>query len=481
MTPRPDETTTMDTTTTTQSSSSSSSSSSKTVIMRPKDAPEYLVCDSPEAFLNPTTKGLTAGQINETLNLNLGQTMISPENVKLIKVIHFLNKILLFWWEHRLFQLLNMVPFSWRRGICFAAWRIYLPIHRALLGRTTGIHPAVSEEYHAMTTIMWWTRLIPVTVSRMRFSLSQLHVWAPHLAVGRVEHVREDLKIPVTATYSVVPAPLKDHCRVQGMFMHRRTANGTKETKPTATTLFWIYGGAFLSGDTLGNSGPADWVGEQCQSDVFVPSYRLCPEATMDEILWDICLAYHWLCQKRDPATIIILGVSSGAALGARLMQFIAEHGRGEPLLPPYVEPLVTNMKMPKAAVLIGPFVDYTEPSTESFKHYPKHDLIVNQRVVEAGIPYLSTHVNGDRKEYSPVHRSFEGLPPLCVVVSEHEAVYDQTIALVNSARSKGVPVTLGVWKYVCHVFCFLNGFVPEGQQSMDFVCDWICRQQQTE
>jgi hypothetical protein len=30
------------------------------------------------------------------------------------------------------------------------------------------------------------------------------------------------------------------------------------------------------------------------------------------------------------------------------------------------------------------------------------------------------------------------------------------------------------MWKFMCHVFCFLASFVPEGQQSMDFVCDWI-------
>jgi acetyl esterase/lipase len=386
----------------------SSTNSSKTFIMRPKDQPEYIVCDSPDAFVNPTTQAgvtaPTAGEINKTLNLNLGQTFISPENEKLVKFIHFLDKIVVSWWMPRLFKLLNSVPLIWRRRATFAAWRVYFPIHKYLLGRTTGIHPAVSEEYHALTSVMWWGRMLPVTVTAMRFALSQLNVWSPHYPmVGRVEHVDEECKI------SVVPDKLKDHCRVQGLFIHRKS-------EPSDLTIFWIYGGAFLSGDSLGNSAPADLVGEECQADVFVPTYRLVPEATMDEILWDICLAYHWLCQKRDPSKIMLLGISSGAALATRLMQFIAEHGRGEALLPPYIAPLLTGMKMPKAAILLGPFVDYTEPISESFKHYPKHDLIVNQRVVETGIPFLLTHVNGDRREYSPVYRSFEGLPPLCVV-----------------------------------------------------------------
>eukprot|EP00566_Odontella_aurita_P024767 CAMPEP_0113578006 /NCGR_PEP_ID=MMETSP0015_2-20120614/29219_1 /TAXON_ID=2838 /ORGANISM="Odontella" /LENGTH=97 /DNA_ID=CAMNT_0000481719 /DNA_START=81 /DNA_END=371 /DNA_ORIENTATION=+ /assembly_acc=CAM_ASM_000160 len=59
------------------------------------------------------------------------------------------------------------------------AWKVYYPVHKYLLGRRTGIHPDASHEYHALTTIMWWGNLFPVTVRRMRFSLSQLSVWHP--------------------------------------------------------------------------------------------------------------------------------------------------------------------------------------------------------------------------------------------------------------------------------------------------------------
>ena len=69
------------------------------------------------------------------------------------------------------------------------------------------------------------------------------------------------------------------------------------------------------------------------------------------------------------------------------------------------------------------------------------------------------------------------GLPPLYVIVSEHEAVYDMTIDLVNRARSDNVKTTVGVFKYMCHVFSFLHGFIPEGRISMELVADWISEQ----
>lgn len=221
----------------------------------------------------------------------------------------------------------------------------------------------------------------------------------------------------------------------------------------------------------------AENVGRACGMDVFLPTYRLLPECTFDDMLWDVALAYSFLVKERkvDAKNIILLGISSGSGLVMRLLQFLSELQRGETLEPPYVAPLLSKDMTPAGAVLMCPFVDYTEPKG-SFLEYGKHDLVVNQSVMEVGIPYFEQILGSDenRRRTSPVYRNMQGLPPLCVVVSEHEVVYDQTVLLVNRAREAGVQVTLGVWKFMCHVFCFLSSFVPEGQQSMDFVCDWI-------
>lgn len=101
--------------------------------------------------------------------------------------------------------------------------------------------------------------------------------------------------------------------------------------------------------------------------------------------------------------------------------------------------------------------------------------MIVNESVQQYGLPYLKDFIpDGRRREYSPLYRSMQDLPPLCVVISEHEAVHDMAVEFVNLARAQGVPVTLGIWKYMCHVFPLLWGFVPESQISMKFVCEWL-------
>lgn len=206
---------------------------------------------------------------------------------------------------------------------------------------------------------------------------------------------------------------------------------------------------------------------------------RLAPEYRADDIVWDVCLAYRWLCQRRDPSKILLLGISSGGALGIMLMQNLAKMARGETqtVLPSFVEPALRDLQMPAGCTLFGPFVDFTEP-TGALWHYQKHDLIVNQSVLDVGLPYLETHIpNGERKEYSPINQSCKDLPPICIAVSEHETTYDMTVQLINRARRDGVSVQVGVWRYLCHVFSFLHAFVPEGQQSMEFCIEWMRRQ----
>ena len=95
--------------------------------------------------------------------------------------------------------------------------------------------------------------------------------------------------------------------------------------------------------------------------------------------------------------------------------------------------------------------------------HYVKHDLIVTEAVYAIGIPFLEIKLGShkDRVKASPVYRSFKGLPPLCVVASEHECCYDMNVQLVNNARGEGVKVDFAIWKYLCHVFPVFHPMVP--------------------
>jgi epsilon-lactone hydrolase len=519
------------------------SSSKKTQVFHTRDGAPYVICDSGDPFVNPTTPPEMANPADviryQRLNLDLGQTLITRNNNNnnddnnipwLLVIVQWLDRWVLQPWEIVFFcAWAKLVPLSVRRVLAHGGWKIYFQCHQYLLGRRTGMHPSQSEEYHALTTLMWGARFLTITPRRIRFSLSQLHVCTPNqVQADLVEHIEVHNTVTVLSLQDKdIPVEQKDHCTVRGLYLHRQrptTTTSSPRPKSTTKTIFWAYGGAYLGGNTEGNSAAADWVGLQCGMDVFLPNFRLAPEADLDDVLWDFCLAYRWLCSRvEDPSSnIVVVGVSSGGGLCARLLQIIAHHDQqGQHVetdhdknndkeeqddgslpayisgLPAYISNLVSSqtssssnssrnsdrvqyMPMPLAGVLLGPYVDYTKEKKGTFLHYPRLDLVVTEAVQEGGLPYLEGFIpRGERRAYSPVYQSMKGLPPLCVITSEHESVYDMNVELVNRARAEGVPVTLGVWKYMCHVFGLLWAFVPEGELAMNFVVDWILRQQQ--
>jgi len=308
----------------------------------------------------------------------------------------------------------------------------------------------------------------------------------------------------------VVPESQRDHQTVQGLFVRNSNNNNNnrekenidsttttaqnknkKTTKVIKKVLFWLYGGAYLAGDAEGNLSLANEFITDCDADsVFIPSYRLAPEATMDDALWDICWSYRYLLQRLQKQQeeeqqqegeelefeIVVVGISSGGALALRLLQLIRDRTivaaaaadkkkkKKLPLMPSFLEPLIDDIVATTAAsslsvagaVLFGPYVDYQDPqpSNGSFVQNAKYDWIVNEAVLHYGLPYLNgfipptgddllsnnitntnnSNTNG-RIQYSPLSHEMNDLPPLCLIASEHEACYDMTIEVVNKVR----------------------------------------------
>ena len=363
-----------------------------TLVLHTADGAPYVICRCPEAYVNPTAaashhKILTSCEdTNATLRLNLGQSLLTRTNglgTLVFWIGRFADMVLVEWWEAWGMALYNdHVPVAWKRTMTRLVWKLYLNCHSTLLGKRTGLHPSQSLEYHALTTALFPSKFLAWTPRRMRFFLKELRssaVTEPP-PVNRVDVVEE------TLTGITIPREQKDYGTVQGWYIHRTTKKD--KHKQNKGVIFWIYGGAYLSGDVQGNAPSADAMCQATGCDaVFVPEFRLAPEANLFDVLWDLCLALYWLQQKcNNEQPLYLVGVSSGAALATRLLQMIAQQSRNESLdVPDYFVPLVSkiNMKSMGGAVLFGPYVDYKQlyehERKGSFLHYAQHDLIVNE------------------------------------------------------------------------------------------------------
>ena len=192
--------------------------------------------------------------------------------------------------------------------------------------------------------------------------------------VSEVYHKMKEKRTPSGVANVTTTKDSTSEMTVTGLYIQH-------STQPSQKVIMWIYGGAFLSGDSLGNLGIAEKMGMMCAGgkndnggmrDVFIPDYRLIPEYHPDDAIHDIVLAYEYLVYERgvQPDDICLVGVSSGGGLIMFLLQALAK-ARRESNNSSYVP-------LPAGGVLMGPFVDFTEP-TGSMKEHIKHDLIVNQ------------------------------------------------------------------------------------------------------
>jgi hypothetical protein len=342
----------------------SSESTGSTQIIEPKHhgpSAKYIHCNSKSAYI-PSHP--SSDIVNQTLNLHLGLPF-EPRNISMLRKVCAILSNLLGLFEVQLFRGWEAIPLQFRQSLTNKAWKIYFPIHRWLLSNKTGIHRDASLEYHALTSILYWGRLFPVTIRRMRMSLSQISVCHGHdvypiispaskMTVEKVEFQQpEETKNCVLSLYQQKNIP------IQGYWIHNH------KSEANGKVLFYLYGGAYLSGDCEGNIPFAKKLSELCNMNVFIPYYRLLPEYSFFDSFQDVISAYEYLILDRgvDAKNVTLLGISSGGGLCVRLMQRIQGYMR--------------NM-MPNGAVLFSPFVEYTTPKG-SFKDFIKHDLIVNE------------------------------------------------------------------------------------------------------
>ena len=74
----------------------------------------------------------------------------------------------------------------------------------------------------------------------------------------------------------------------------------------------------------------------------------------------------------------------------------------------------------------------------------------------------------------SPIHADLRGLPPLLLQVGSIERLLDDTTVLAQRAREAGVEVEVDVWDDMPHVWHHFPPILPEGQQAIQRVAEFM-------
>ena len=232
-------------------------------------------------------------------------------------------------------------------------------------------------------------------------------------------------------------------------------------TAPNAAddrVLLHLHGGGYVIGTMRGYRAILARLSRASGCRVLGIEYRLAPENPFPAAVDDSVAAYRWLlAQGYDPRKIALTGDSAGGGLVVALL--VALRYLGEP--------------MPAAGVCMSAWVDL-EGTGESMTTKAEEDPIVQKEMLD----FMAQLYLGDRDRKtplaSPLYADLRGLPPLLIQVGSAETLLDDSTRLAERARAAGVEVDLQVWDDMIHVWPLFAPVLPEGQQAIEQIGDFI-------
>lgn len=222
--------------------------------------------------------------------------------------------------------------------------------------------------------------------------------------------------------------------------------------------LYYLHGGGYVMCSVNTHREMISRLARAAGARALAINYRLAPENPFPAAVADATAAYRWLLSTGvDPARVVIAGDSAGG--GLTVATLLALRDADEPL--------------PAAGICISPWVDM-EGLGESMNTKAGVDpTVARDGIVDMGKVYLG---GADLRTplAAPIYADLRGLPPLLIQVGTAEVLLDDSTRLAERAKSAGVDVILETWEDMIHVWHSFAAILPEGQQAIDRIGEFI-------
>ncbi|MEM7440869.1 MAG: alpha/beta hydrolase [Pseudomonadota bacterium] len=228
--------------------------------------------------------------------------------------------------------------------------------------------------------------------------------------------------------------------------------------------LFYVHGGAFILGSPETHFHMVAKVCRLLGCEAVMPRYRLAPVHRFPAGLTDVIAAYEGLIASgRDPGQITVMGDSAGGCLMMGLLAHLN----------------TTNQPMPASAVAISPVLDLTGQSESLRQNAASDAFLVADRLDDLNTFYMGDDPRDDPRA-SPLWADFPRLPPLLFHVSDDEILRDDSLRMIDKLKALGHAPQLKRWATSFHVFHLMRGYVPEADEALRHIADFIQAQQPT-
>jgi acetyl esterase/lipase len=222
--------------------------------------------------------------------------------------------------------------------------------------------------------------------------------------------------------------------------------------------ILYFHGGGYVLGSHTRTANSVSHIANAVGCRALNVDYRLAPEHPFPAAVDDAVSAYRWLLARGyEPAHIAVSGDSAGGGLALALLH--ALQGAGLPL--------------PAAAVPMSPWADL-EQSGASMATHAEADLLVGADILKGMAGQYLGEQDPRNPLASPLHGDFRGLPPLYLQVGGDETLLDDSTRIAERARAAGVEVKLDVFPEMQHVFQNSAGNVPEADDAVARIGEWL-------
>lgn len=226
--------------------------------------------------------------------------------------------------------------------------------------------------------------------------------------------------------------------------------------------LLFFHGGGYVMGSPDTHRDLTGRLSETSGCAVLLLDYRLAPEHPFPAAVDDGLAALRWI-REHGPngptvaSSVFVGGDSAGGALA--LATLVAARDAGDP--------------PPDAAVTLSAWTDLASTGT-SFQTRAAVDPMTTPQQLDRMAGLYLNGADPRTPLASPLYAELRGLPPLLMQVGDAEVLLDDSTRVAEKVRAAGGEVTLEVWPEMIHVWQSFAGILPEGQQAIERIGQFL-------
>ena len=264
-----------------------------------------------------------------------------------------------------------------------------------------------------------------------------------------VKHLRKIMDLPLS--FPLTSGVNKREATVAGV------PGEWLEVDDPVMTIVFFHGGAFIGGRLATyHSFCGQWA-KRLNARIFLPDYRLAPEHPFPAAVDDCFNVYEDIQKNYSNQPIVVAGDSAGGNLTLVTLLRAKEN----------------NIPMPNCALTLSPGTDLTE-NVYSRQANAESDAMFDGSVFALLKGIYCPDEELTNPYISPAFGDFSGFPPLCVSVSDQEALRDDAHKAVHNAQIANVPVQLISRDDMPHDWPILYPMLPEARQDLPLFIEFI-------